>query len=237
MSITGPEDGPPYGSASPSRTCSPLFAATRSWRRAAGNAPGRAVHRRRAAGRPDRVVNVANASWCPTRRASFDNQHQNIVPYQTFRVGWRIRGGGGGDGPLRGCARSAARTCATIRAAPPTRPAWNIAHGVPAASSFAQRPAAEWVDGCWRRASPGRSARSAALGDPHARRAGWFTDRPSGGRVPAWSARRSGWRPMPPKSARRRLAWASTRTDPARCAGAGRGGDSRSGRGLHLRAS
>jgi len=178
MSITGPEDGPPYKvGVAISDVFAGLFAATSilaAVRHSERTGQGQSIDVALLDAQIAALVNVASnflvSGQTPPR---FGNQHPNIVPYQTFSASdGEFVVAVGNDGQF-------ARLCAVIgrpdlRDDPrcTTNPARveNRAWLIPALQAvFARRPAAEWVDRLLAAGIPAGPINTipAALGDPH----------------------------------------------------------------------
>ncbi|NLF78948.1 MAG: CoA transferase, partial [Chloroflexi bacterium] len=178
MSITGPEDGPPYKvGVAISDVFAGLFAATSilaAVRHSERTGQGQSIDVALLDAQIAALVNVASnflvSGQTPPR---FGNQHPNIVPYQTFRASdGEFVVAVGNDGQF-------ARLCEVIgrpdlRDDPrcTTNPARveNRAWLIPALQAvFARRPAAEWVDRLLAAGIPAGPINTipAALGDPH----------------------------------------------------------------------
>ncbi len=178
MSITGPEDGPPYKvGVAISDVFAGLFAATSilaAVRHSERTGQGQSIDVALLDAQIAALVNVASnflvSGQTPPR---FGNQHPNIVPYQTFSASdGEFVVAVGNDGQF-------ARLCAVIgrpdlrddpRCA--TNPA-RVEHRawlIPLLQAvFARRPAAEWVDRLLAAGIPAGPINTipAALGDPH----------------------------------------------------------------------
>lgn len=178
MSITGPEDGPPYKvGVAISDVFAGLFAATSilaAVRHSERTGQGQSIDVSLLDAQIAALVNVASnflvSGQTPPR---FGNQHPNIVPYQTFSASdGEFVVAVGNDGQF-------ARLCAVIgrpdlrddpRCA--TNPA-RVEHRawlIPLLQAvFARRPAAEWVDRLLAAGIPAGPINTipAALGDPH----------------------------------------------------------------------
>jgi len=178
MSITGPEDGPPYKvGVAISDVFAGLFAATSilaAVRHSERTGQGQSIDVALLDAQIAALVNVASnflvSGQTPPR---FGNQHPNIVPYQTFRASdGEFVVAVGNDGQF-------ARLCEVIgrpdlRDDPrcTTNPARveNRAWLIPALQAvFARRPAAEWVDRLLAAGIPAGPINTipAALGDPN----------------------------------------------------------------------
>lgn len=178
MSITGPEDGPPYKvGVAIADVFAGLFAATSilaAVRHSERTGQGQSIDVALLDAQIAALVNVASnflvSGQTPPR---FGNQHPNIVPYQTFSASdGEFVVAVGNDGQF-------ARLCAVIgrpdlrddpRCA--TNPA-RVEHRawlIPLLQAvFARRPAAEWVDRLLAAGIPAGPINTipAALGDPH----------------------------------------------------------------------
>ncbi len=178
MSITGPEDGPPYKvGVAIADVFAGLFAATSilaAVRHSERTGQGQSIDVALLDAQIAALVNVASnflvSGQTPPR---FGNQHPNIVPYQTFSASdGEFVVAVGNDGQF-------ARLCAVIgrpdlRDDPrcTTNPA-RVEHRawlIPLLQAvFARRPAAEWVDRLLAAGIPAGPINTipAALGDPH----------------------------------------------------------------------
>ncbi len=178
MSITGPEDGPPYKvGVAISDVFAGLFAATSilaAVRQSERTGQGQSIDVALLDAQIAALVNVASnflvSGQTPPR---FGNQHPNIVPYQTFRASdGEFVVAVGNDGQFARLCEVIGRPdlrddprCATNPARVEHR-AWLI----PLLQAvFARRPAAEWVDRLLAAGIPAGPINTipAALGDPH----------------------------------------------------------------------